>query len=83
MAPKAKEKSKPAAAAAASSVAVEDLFTSLNRHIQRSEFDLAVKVSDQGMLDWLTCCAIKSIHSYGCSEIVHFDDCCLVMLLGF
>ncbi|KAK6144033.1 hypothetical protein DH2020_020853 [Rehmannia glutinosa] len=44
MAPKAKEKSKPAAAAP---VAVEDLFTSLNRHIQQSEFDLAVKVSDQ------------------------------------
>ncbi|KAK6138345.1 hypothetical protein DH2020_027929 [Rehmannia glutinosa] len=44
MAPKAKEKSKPAAAAP---VAVEDLFTSLNRHIQQSEFDLAIKVSDQ------------------------------------
>ncbi|KAK4441467.1 Signal recognition particle subunit SRP72 [Sesamum alatum] len=51
MPPKAKEKSKPAAAAvavaAAPVVAIEDLFTSLNRHIQRSEFDLAVKVSDQ------------------------------------
>ncbi|EYU46269.1 hypothetical protein ABFS82_04G057700 [Erythranthe guttata] len=48
MAPKAKDKAKPAAAAAAApAVAVEDLFTSLNRHIQRSEFDLAVKVSDQ------------------------------------
>ncbi|KAI3449946.1 hypothetical protein Pfo_006611 [Paulownia fortunei] len=46
MAPKAKEKAKPAAAAAPA-VAIEDLFTSLNRHIQRSEFDLAVKVSDQ------------------------------------
>ncbi|KAL7113420.1 hypothetical protein ACP275_04G059400 [Erythranthe tilingii] len=46
MAPKAKDKAKPAAAAAPA-VAVEDLFTSLNRHIQRSEFDLAVKVSDQ------------------------------------
>ncbi|KAK4419545.1 Signal recognition particle subunit SRP72 [Sesamum alatum] len=49
MAPKAREKAKPAAAAAAAApaVAIEDLFTSLNRHIQRSEFDLAVKVSDQ------------------------------------
>ncbi|XP_011080276.1 signal recognition particle subunit SRP72 [Sesamum indicum] len=50
MAPKAREKAKPAAAAAAPpapAVAIEDLFTSLNRHIQRSEFDLAVKVSDQ------------------------------------
>ncbi|KAG8389019.1 hypothetical protein BUALT_Bualt02G0185800 [Buddleja alternifolia] len=46
MAPKAREKAKPAASAAPA-VAVEDLFTSLNRHIQRSEYDLAVKVSDQ------------------------------------
>ncbi|GFP80031.1 signal recognition particle subunit srp72 [Phtheirospermum japonicum] len=44
MAPKAKEKSKPAAAPA---VAIEELFTSLDRHIQRSEFDRAVRVSDQ------------------------------------
>ncbi|KAL0371125.1 UNVERIFIED_CONTAM: Signal recognition particle subunit SRP72 [Sesamum angustifolium] len=47
MAPKAREKAKPAATAAAPAVAIEDLFTSLNRHIQRSEYDLAVKVSDQ------------------------------------
>ncbi|KAL6516282.1 hypothetical protein OROGR_019587 [Orobanche gracilis] len=49
MAPKAKDKAKPAAAAAAAApaVSIEDLFTSLNRHIQRSEYDLAVKVSDQ------------------------------------
>ncbi|XP_051142581.1 uncharacterized protein LOC127259346 [Andrographis paniculata] len=48
MAPKAKDKSKAAASAAATpAVAIEDLFTSLNRHIQRSEFDQAVKVSDQ------------------------------------
>ncbi|KAL6505354.1 hypothetical protein OROGR_025171 [Orobanche gracilis] len=46
MAPKAKDKAKPAAAAAPGA-AIEDLFTSLNRHIQRSEYDLAVKVSDQ------------------------------------
>ncbi|KAL2507873.1 SRP72 RNA-binding domain [Forsythia ovata] len=45
MAPKAKEKAKPAAAAPA--VAIEDLFASLNRHIERSEFDQAVKISDQ------------------------------------
>ncbi|KAL0418514.1 UNVERIFIED_CONTAM: Signal recognition particle subunit SRP72 [Sesamum radiatum] len=50
MPPKPKEKSKLAAAAApAPAVAIEDLFTSLNRHIQRSEFDLAVKVSDQAL----------------------------------
>ncbi|KAL3647586.1 hypothetical protein CASFOL_008554 [Castilleja foliolosa] len=46
MAPKTKDKAKPSAAAAPA-VAIEDLFTSLNRHIQRSEYDLAVKVSDQ------------------------------------
>ncbi|KAH6783771.1 SRP72 RNA-binding domain-containing protein [Perilla frutescens var. hirtella] len=34
-------------AAAAAAVPIEDLFTSLNRHIQRSEFHLAVRVSDQ------------------------------------
>ncbi|PIN16016.1 Signal recognition particle, subunit Srp72 [Handroanthus impetiginosus] len=44
MAPKAKPKQ---AAAAAPAVSLEDLFTSLNRHIQQSEFDLAIKVSDQ------------------------------------
>ncbi|KAH6757627.1 hypothetical protein C2S51_038775 [Perilla frutescens var. frutescens] len=38
---------KAAAAAAAAAVPIEDLFTSLNRHIQRSEFHLAVRVSDQ------------------------------------
>lgn len=27
---------------------IEDLFTSLNKHIQRSEFKQAVKVADQG-----------------------------------
>ncbi|KAG6389496.1 hypothetical protein SASPL_150964 [Salvia splendens] len=36
-----------AATAAAPTVPIEDLFTSLNRHIQRSEFHLAVRVSDQ------------------------------------
>ncbi|KAH6824370.1 SRP72 RNA-binding domain-containing protein [Perilla frutescens var. hirtella] len=41
MAPKA------AAVAAAPTVPIEDLFTSLNRHINRSEFHLAVRVSDQ------------------------------------
>ncbi|KAH6760631.1 SRP72 RNA-binding domain-containing protein [Perilla frutescens var. frutescens] len=34
-------------AAATAAVPIEDLFTSLNRHIQRSEFHLAVRVSDQ------------------------------------
>lgn len=51
MPPKAKDKSKPSSAAASSSpaVAIEDLFTALNRHIERSEFDQAIKVSDQGV----------------------------------
>ncbi|KAL8545171.1 hypothetical protein ACS0TY_005384 [Phlomoides rotata] len=43
MAPKTKEKAK----AAAASVPLEDLFTSLNRHIQKFDYGQAVKVSDQ------------------------------------
>ncbi|KAL6573749.1 hypothetical protein OROHE_002208 [Orobanche hederae] len=46
MAPKAKDKMKPAATAAPP-VAIEDLFTSLSRHIQQEKYHLAVKVSDQ------------------------------------
>ncbi|XP_060216160.1 uncharacterized protein LOC132643676 [Lycium barbarum] len=42
MAPKAKEKER-----ATTAISIEDLFTSLNRHIQRSEYDQAVKISDQ------------------------------------
>ncbi|KAI3520463.1 hypothetical protein L1887_09899 [Cichorium endivia] len=42
MAPKAKPK--PTAAPA---VSIEDLFTTLNRHIQRSDYKQAVKVADQ------------------------------------
>ncbi|KAK6803038.1 hypothetical protein RDI58_000822 [Solanum bulbocastanum] len=47
MAPKPKEKAKASAAAAAPVISIEDLFTSLSRHIQRSEYEQAVKVSDQ------------------------------------
>ncbi|KAL3347796.1 hypothetical protein AABB24_021443 [Solanum stoloniferum] len=47
MAPKPKEKAKASAAAAAPVISIEDLFTSLNRHIQRSEYEQAVKISDQ------------------------------------
>ncbi|KAI4336625.1 hypothetical protein L6164_015127 [Bauhinia variegata] len=43
MAPKPKDKPK----AASSPPLVEDLFTALNRHIQRSDFEHAVKVADQ------------------------------------
>ncbi|KAK1429068.1 hypothetical protein QVD17_11267 [Tagetes erecta] len=42
MAPKSKPK-----VATAPAIAVEDLFTSLNRHIQRSEYEQAIKVADQ------------------------------------
>ncbi|CAN4075889.1 unnamed protein product [Withania somnifera] len=45
MAPKLKEKAK--ASAATPAISIENLFTSLNRHIQRSEYEQAVKVSDQ------------------------------------
>jgi signal recognition particle subunit SRP72 len=41
-------KSKAAGAFAAEAVSVEDLFTSLHRHIQADEFDKAVEVADQG-----------------------------------
>ncbi|KAK6930881.1 Signal recognition particle, SRP72 subunit, RNA-binding [Dillenia turbinata] len=48
MAPKAREKPKPSNSSPSQPpAAIEDLFTSLNRHIQRSEFDQAVKLSDQ------------------------------------
>ncbi|XP_057509788.1 uncharacterized protein LOC130792301 [Actinidia eriantha] len=48
MAPKPKEKPKPSPAPASQpAIAVEDLFTTLNRHIQRSEYEQAVKVADQ------------------------------------
>ncbi|GFZ21174.1 SRP72 RNA-binding domain-containing protein [Actinidia rufa] len=46
MAPKPKEKPKPAPASQPA-IAVEDLFTTLNRHVQRSEYEQAVKVADQ------------------------------------
>lgn len=44
MAPKAKDKGK----LSQPPPTIEDLFTSLNRHIERSEFEQAVKVADQG-----------------------------------
>ncbi|KAI3742116.1 hypothetical protein L1987_59796 [Smallanthus sonchifolius] len=44
MAPKSKPKP---SAAPAPAIAIEDLFTTLNRHIQRSEYEQAVKVADQ------------------------------------
>ncbi|GLT38382.1 hypothetical protein SLA2020_126380 [Shorea laevis] len=49
MAPKPKDKPKSPAspAAAAPPPSIEDLFTSLNRHIERSEFKLVVKVAEQ------------------------------------
>ncbi|GLU06150.1 hypothetical protein SLE2022_232050 [Rubroshorea leprosula] len=47
MAPKPKDKQKPAASPAQPPPSIEDLFTSLNRHIENSEFKLAVKVADQ------------------------------------
>nr|KJB60979.1 hypothetical protein B456_009G334100 [Gossypium raimondii] len=47
MAPKPKEKPKAAASPSQPPPPIEDLFTSLNRHIQRSEFTQAVKVANQ------------------------------------
>ncbi|KAI3933465.1 hypothetical protein MKX01_022044 [Papaver californicum] len=45
MAPKAKEK--PKSSPQQPTVAIEDLFTILNRHVQNSEFEKAVKIADQ------------------------------------
>ncbi|EOY00809.1 SRP72 RNA-binding domain isoform 1 [Theobroma cacao] len=47
MAPKPKEKPKAAPSPSQPPPPIEDLFTSLNRHIQRSEFTQAVKVANQ------------------------------------
>ncbi|OMO81415.1 Tetratricopeptide-like helical [Corchorus olitorius] len=47
MAPKAKDKPKAAPSPSQPPPSIEDLFTSLNKHIQRSEFTLAVKVANQ------------------------------------
>ncbi|KAE8653744.1 SRP72 RNA-binding domain isoform 2 [Hibiscus syriacus] len=47
MAPKPKEKLKAASSPLQPPPPIEDLFTSLNRHIQRSEFTQAVKVANQ------------------------------------
>ncbi|KAJ8758902.1 hypothetical protein K2173_002681 [Erythroxylum novogranatense] len=47
MAPKPKDKPKPSQSAWQPPPAIEDLFTDLNRHIQRSEFAQAIKVADQ------------------------------------
>ncbi|CAL5350479.1 unnamed protein product [Camellia sinensis] len=48
MAPKPKEKPKPSQSQASKpAIAIEDLFTTLNRHIQRSEYEQAIKVADQ------------------------------------
>lgn len=46
MAPKPKEKAK-ASAVATPAIAIEDLFTSLNRNIERSKHEQAVKVFNQ------------------------------------
>ncbi|KAK9117452.1 hypothetical protein Sjap_016399 [Stephania japonica] len=46
MAPKPKEKPKPSPSPSPA-VPIEDLFASLNRHIQRSEYEEATKVADQ------------------------------------
>ncbi|KAF3431109.1 hypothetical protein FNV43_RR25839 [Rhamnella rubrinervis] len=47
MAPKPKDKSKPSNSPSQPPPPIEDLFDSLNKHIQRSEFEQAVKVADQ------------------------------------
>lgn len=47
MAPKPKDKPKPSPSPSQPPPPIEDLFASLNKHIQRSDFEQAVKVADQ------------------------------------
>ncbi|WOH05189.1 hypothetical protein DCAR_0624603 [Daucus carota subsp. sativus] len=47
MPPKSKEKPKSAAAAPPPSISIEDLFTSIKRHVDKDEFEQIVKLSDQ------------------------------------
>ncbi|KAJ4839694.1 hypothetical protein Tsubulata_033287 [Turnera subulata] len=47
MAPKPKDRGKPAASPSQPPPPIEDLFTNLNRHIQANEYNQAVKVADQ------------------------------------
>jgi signal recognition particle subunit SRP72 len=46
MPPKSKDKPKPSPSQPPPPI--EDLFSNLNRHIEQSEFEKAVKVADQG-----------------------------------
>lgn len=50
MTPKPKDKPKTASLQSLPPPAIDDLFASLNRHIQRSEFEEAAKVADQVLL---------------------------------
>lgn len=50
MAPKPKDKSKPSPSPSQPPPPIEDLFATLNKHIQQSEFDRAVKVADQSLV---------------------------------
>lgn len=52
MAPKSKDKPKPSPSSQPPPP-IEDQFTSLNRHIQRSEFSQAVKVADQSQSSFI------------------------------
>lgn len=63
MAPKPKEKPKPSSAPSQPPPPIEDLFASLNKHIQRSEFEQAVKVADQGQSSFFFLLALN-IHFF-------------------
>lgn len=60
---------------AAPTVGVKDLFTSLNRHIQRSEYEQGVKVSDQSQFIF-TCITHFSLLHYAVSEKWTYDAFC-------
>lgn len=81
-----------AAAAAAPAFPIEDLFTSLNRHIQRSELHLVVRVSDQGAWSQFTgfWCLSCFIREFVCIEsryrflifVLNFVDVLGVLVLA-
>ncbi|GJS90666.1 signal recognition particle subunit SRP72 [Tanacetum coccineum] len=80
MPPKAKPKSKASTGPAPPPVAVEDLFTSLNGHIQRSEYHQAVKLADQvlavvpGDEDAIRCKVVALIMADNFDDAIHEID---------
>ncbi|XP_058102156.1 uncharacterized protein LOC131246246 [Magnolia sinica] len=83
MAPKAKEKPKQSPSPQSQpSTSLEDLFSTLNGHIQKSEYDKAVKVSDQVLViapgdeDALRCKVVALIKSESIDQALSLIQAC-------